>query len=217
MSSLPNPAGLKYFDHSDAAPAPQGVQVPFNQDNSQFWLGYDSSTGQLCITNFNRTTTLVCFSGGTEFATFLVPLEYTQFIDAGAIQKAVAVGRLPEGYRYWGFIFRNDTLWVNDNGGGLEVVIIDTVSGAPIDAPVINAVGLNLVTMTPSQQVDGSVSVGLSVGITGNCFLDGDGRQGLTVQVQSPLPGFNLALSAGTASLYVVAIKTPANPPALPA
>jgi hypothetical protein len=58
----PSPKTLKYFDNSNSTPAPYGVNVPFNQENQDVWLGLDLATGQLCVTNFNRTSTLFCFS-----------------------------------------------------------------------------------------------------------------------------------------------------------
>jgi hypothetical protein len=64
MSALPNPAGLKYFDNSNNTPAPQGVQVAFNQESQDVWIGYDAATSQVCITNYNRTLTLACFFPG---------------------------------------------------------------------------------------------------------------------------------------------------------
>jgi hypothetical protein len=64
MSALPSPATLQYFDNSNSTPAPYGVQVPFNNEQQDVWVGYDSATGKLCITNFNRTAILACYSSG---------------------------------------------------------------------------------------------------------------------------------------------------------
>jgi hypothetical protein len=60
----PDPKKLAYFDNANHVPAPYGVNVPFNQEQKDIWLGYDEMTGQLCITNFNRTVIIVCFSAG---------------------------------------------------------------------------------------------------------------------------------------------------------
>jgi hypothetical protein len=79
MSALPNAATLQYFDNSNSTPAPYGVSVPFNQENQDVWIGYDNATGQLCITNYNRTTTLVCFS-----APAAPVMAYGNFIQEGA-------------------------------------------------------------------------------------------------------------------------------------
>jgi hypothetical protein len=75
MSALPTPAGLKYFDNSNNTPAPYGVQVPFNQENQDVWIGYDTATGQLCITNFNRTQVITCFFGSSvnAYGNFVIP------------------------------------------------------------------------------------------------------------------------------------------------
>jgi hypothetical protein len=59
----PSPKTLKYFDNSNSIPAPYGVNVPFNQENEDVWIGYDNATGKLCITNFNRTVIIAIFSG----------------------------------------------------------------------------------------------------------------------------------------------------------
>lgn len=221
MSALPNPSTLKYFDNTNAVPAPYGVQVPFNQEQQDVWLGYDSASGQLCITNFNRTTTIVCFSagagGGSELKTFLVPLDYTMFNDVNAGSKTVAVGRLPLGYRYFGFIFKNEQVWdTNGQINNLNLFILDTVSNSPIDLPVVNggSVPTSLVTLSPSQQASASVSVS-PLSFTGLAFLDGDGLQGISVNVNSDLGDpLNLIVS-GSSSLYIIATKIPDNPDGL--
>jgi hypothetical protein len=59
----PDPKKLAYFDNANHVPAPYGVNVPFNQEQKDIWLGYDEMTGQLCITNFNRTVIIVCIGG----------------------------------------------------------------------------------------------------------------------------------------------------------
>jgi hypothetical protein len=302
MSALPNPAGLKYFDNSNSTPAPYGVSVPFNQEDQDVWIGYDVATSQVCITNFNRTTTLVCFTAGGvspsvdgQIKTFLVPLDYTMFnsdfftpgagyndgvftgvtftggAGAGAIAtltisggkitnavftntgagygvgdiltpdnnsgsgitigvglpqgtvtifsntKKVAVGRLPLGYRYFGFIYRNDALW--NNAGNVEtqmnLIIIDTVSDQVIDIPMVGVT--NLTNALPGQQVDGSASTGGPIlGFTGNCFLDAEGLQGISVQIDAAGQPIELeTLSKGEGTLYIIATKIPTNPEGL--
>jgi hypothetical protein len=74
MAALPSAATLQYFDNSNSTPAPYGVQVPFNNEQQDVWLGYDSTTGQLCITNFSRTTTLICFSAAVSAFNYSVAI-----------------------------------------------------------------------------------------------------------------------------------------------
>lgn len=62
-----NAKTLAYFDNANHVPAPYGVPVPFNQERKDIWLGYDEMTGQLCITNYDRTVIIVCFSGSLLF------------------------------------------------------------------------------------------------------------------------------------------------------
>jgi hypothetical protein len=75
MAALPSAATLQYFDNSNSTPAPYGVTVPFNNEQQDVWVGYDVTTGQLCITNYNRRTVIVCFAG-------LAALNYTMDIAA---------------------------------------------------------------------------------------------------------------------------------------
>lgn len=58
---FPNPASLIYFDNANVVPAPYGVQVPFNNEPQNVWLGYDAAQCALCITNYNRTNVICCF------------------------------------------------------------------------------------------------------------------------------------------------------------
>jgi hypothetical protein len=57
-------ATLIYFDNGNAVPAPYGVPVLFNQEQQDIWLGYDPATGDLCVTNYNRTVILGCYTMG---------------------------------------------------------------------------------------------------------------------------------------------------------
>jgi hypothetical protein len=84
MSALPNPSGLKYFDNSNNTPAPQGVQVAFNQESQDVWIGYDTATLQVCITNYNRTVTLVCFAGSEAAGCQLYYKTAGGFVNPGA-------------------------------------------------------------------------------------------------------------------------------------
>lgn len=59
----PNPKTLLYLDNANRVPAPYGVNVPFNDEPQDIWLGYDVASNQLCITNYNRTTVIGCYSG----------------------------------------------------------------------------------------------------------------------------------------------------------
>jgi hypothetical protein len=64
---------LKYFDNSNNVPSPQSVQAPFNDEPADVWMGYDVATGQLCITNYNRTTIITCFAGSaSQFSVAIV-------------------------------------------------------------------------------------------------------------------------------------------------
>jgi hypothetical protein len=58
-----DPTTLRYFDNANVVPAPQGVQVPFNDELSNVWLGYDAAQCRLCITNYNRTRIICCYQG----------------------------------------------------------------------------------------------------------------------------------------------------------
>ena len=157
-----------------------------------------------------------------ETKTFLVPLDYTMFnvppFEDVPQQKLLAVGRLPLGYRYWGFIFKNESLWndVANSETSINLVILDTVSGKEIDIPVFGslALPLSLTSLLPSQQVDGSVSIGAIDGFTGNCFLDGDGLQGISIRIFSSTIPLS-TLDKGTASLYIIATKIPTSPDSL--
>jgi hypothetical protein len=59
---FPDPANLRYFDNANVVPAPQGVQAPFNDEPQNVWLGWDSAQCLLCITNYNRTVVICCFT-----------------------------------------------------------------------------------------------------------------------------------------------------------
>ena len=59
-----DPKLLLYFDNANAVPAPYGVKKPFNNEPADVWMGYDLATGQLCITNSNRTAIINCFTSG---------------------------------------------------------------------------------------------------------------------------------------------------------
>ena len=38
MAAFPNPATLQYFDNANVVPAPQGVNVPFNNEPQNVWI-----------------------------------------------------------------------------------------------------------------------------------------------------------------------------------
>jgi hypothetical protein len=59
---FPSPANLRYLDNANVVPAPQGVQVPFNDEPGNVWLGYDAAQCALCITNYNRTIIICCIT-----------------------------------------------------------------------------------------------------------------------------------------------------------
>jgi hypothetical protein len=63
MAAFPSPATLAYFDNTNNTPAPYGVTVPFNNESQDVWLGWNSATCQLCVTNYNRTVVICCFQG----------------------------------------------------------------------------------------------------------------------------------------------------------
>lgn len=70
MAAFPSPATLVYFDQANRVPAPQGVNSPFNNESQDIWMGYDQATGQLCFTNFSRTTVIGCIGGTANYSYF---------------------------------------------------------------------------------------------------------------------------------------------------
>jgi hypothetical protein len=81
---MADPKTLAYFDNANHVPAPYGVAVPFNEEQKDIWLGYDEMTGELCITNFNRTAIITCFSGSANraygYGYFNQALDYIAYV-----------------------------------------------------------------------------------------------------------------------------------------
>ena len=199
---------------------PDQVPVPSTRGSVNMYMNLDDNLIIWTVDTFKIHRPASSGSNSSingETKTFLVPLDYTMFNDTANSTKTVAVGRLPLGYRYFGFIFRNDVKWESNNQIlKLDLFILDTVSGFPIDIPVIDngAIPSSLATLLPSQQMSGSVSVGVIFG--GNAYLDADGLQGISVTVQMPLGDpLNLLANAGSSSLYIIATKIPTSPDSL--
>ena len=76
----PNPKTLVFFDNSNRVPAPYGTSKPFNKEAQDIWMGYDEETGQLCMTNYNRTEIITCYSpgGASPLTTFKISLDADQ-------------------------------------------------------------------------------------------------------------------------------------------
>jgi hypothetical protein len=53
---------LIFFDNANALPANQMIAVPFNNEFGNVWMGWDDANKQLCVTNYNRTTKICCFT-----------------------------------------------------------------------------------------------------------------------------------------------------------
>lgn len=133
MAALPNAGTLQFFDNSNSTPAPYGVQVPFNNESQDVWIGYDAATGQICITNFNRTTTIVCFAG-------LAALNYT--IDINAVQQGSAQATLtatPSVGAAADYTYSWTTEYANGSAG--EGTCVLTPGGAPGNTAVLTNPG----------------------------------------------------------------------------
>jgi hypothetical protein len=127
MAALPSAGTLQFFDNSNATPAPYGVTVPFNNEVQDVWIGYDAATGQLCITNYNRTTTIVCFAG-------LAALNYT--IDINGVVNSSSQ------------ITMTATPSVGAAADYTYVWTIESASGVVGEAPVTLAPALNVAVAT---------------------------------------------------------------------
>lgn len=57
-----DPATLRYLDNTNNSPVPYGQNNFFNNEPADFWLGYDMVNHKICVTNYNRTTILCCFT-----------------------------------------------------------------------------------------------------------------------------------------------------------
>jgi hypothetical protein len=116
---------LAYFDNANHVPAPVGTPVRFNEDQKDIWLGYDEMTGELCVTNYNRTVIIVCFSpgGGGQFA--------VEIRRSGITYSILADGGTPASYS-WNMKSRVGNITLFDGYGtyAVENALFDN-AGSP--------------------------------------------------------------------------------------